>query len=180
MTLELIALIALALLDGAFSGFRSSLGRNGLVDHTAEDRRGVRVGTALVVILLVPAFATAGTDLATGSDRRPYAAAGGAFLLVVGPYALLVLLALGIYGALGWRLRYLASALILGPLTLLRPYVVLAGALVAATRGSHPMVWVSGALACAAVLAVEPILDRRVGTKDHHRPGRAASTAAVP
>lgn len=48
------------------------------------------------------------------------------------------------YGVLRWELRYLASAVILGPCTLLRPYVVAAAA-----------------VAVIAVLVVEPILDSR-------------------
>lgn len=156
-----ITLSVLACLDGAFSGFRSSLGRSALVDHTADDRRGLRAGAVLVGLLLLPATVIAAIDLATGGDAAAYQRAGTAFLLVIGPYALLVVLALAGYRALHWRLRYLASALILGPFTLLRPCVVIIAAIVGASRGGDPVVGVSGGLACAAVLAVEPLLDRR-------------------
>ena len=81
-------------------------------------------------------------------------------LTVYGPYAILVLAALGCYLTLGWRQRYLASSLILGPLTLLRPVVAVAGAVFGALAGSGPAVAVSIGLAAAAVLAVEPLAGR--------------------
>jgi hypothetical protein len=81
-------------------------------------------------------------------------------LAVYGPYALLVLLALLSYAVLGWRQRYLASALILGPFTFLRPVVALVGAVLAAVVGHDTVVALIACLATGAVLAVEPIADR--------------------
>lgn len=51
------------------------------------------------------------------SPGRPgdYNWAGAAMLAVYGLYALLVLAALACYVTLNWQLKYLASALVLGP-----------------------------------------------------------------
>ncbi len=82
-------------------------------------------------------------------------------LMVYAPYALLALAALACYAALGWRLKYLASAVILGPFTLLRPAVALAGAAVGAAHGKDALVATTVVLSVVAVLAVEPLADRR-------------------
>jgi hypothetical protein len=81
-------------------------------------------------------------------------------LAVYGPYALLVLIALAGYVTLDWRLRYLVSALILGPFTLLRPAIALLGAVLAAALSHDPVVAVAAGLSVVAVLAVEPLADR--------------------
>lgn len=159
--LVLVVLACLALLDGAFSGFRASLGRTGLVDHRAEDRRGLRRGVAVVVMLSVPAMLALIVDLAAGGQElASYRDAGLDFLMIVGPYAAIVLLALAVYGLLRWELRYLASAVILGPFTLVRPYIVVAAAVVALVRAGSAGIAVTGALAAAAVLLVEPMCGR--------------------
>src|SRR5262249_38103932 len=50
-----IGLMLLAITDGACAGFRSSLGRSGLIRHRAADLRAARRGAALVAVLLTPA-----------------------------------------------------------------------------------------------------------------------------
>ena len=63
--------------------------------------------------------ATAIAADAARSDRiEHHSAAGRAMLGVYLPYGLVVLLAIGAYMTLSWRTRFLASALLLGPLTL--------------------------------------------------------------
>ena len=115
-------LLALAILDGAFAGFRSSAGRTGLISHRLYDRRAARRGAGLASILLIPAVAVASADVILRPGHlADYTRAGTAMLAVYGPYALLVLAALACYATLNWQLRYLASALVLGPFTLFRP-----------------------------------------------------------
>jgi hypothetical protein len=46
------ALLALAILDGAFAGFRSSAGRTGLISHRRHDRQAARRGAGLACVLL--------------------------------------------------------------------------------------------------------------------------------
>ena len=156
-----LSLLAVALLDGTFSGFRSSVGRTGLIDHRAADRLGGRRGALLVSLLLTPAAALAVADVAARHNRlAAYVRAGEGMLAVYAPYGVLVLVALAGYLTLGWRQRYLASALLLGPLTLARPYVAIAGAMLGVALGHDPVVATCAALSVAAVLAVQPAADR--------------------
>jgi hypothetical protein len=161
--LVFVALGSLGVLDGAFSGFRASLGRSGLVDHRAEDRRGLLTGAALVAVLAVPALAAMAVDLLLlAGEPAVYRDLGRWFLTVVGPYAVVVLVALAVYAGLRWELKYLASALVLGPFTLARPYVVAAATLVAVLHTRAVGASVAIVLAALAVLLVEPVLDRRL------------------
>jgi hypothetical protein len=168
MTAFLIAtaLAVLALLDGAFAGFRASAGRDGLIDHRRSDRLAALRGAALTRVLLAPVTAFTSTDVALHPPRLAVLTrAGEAMLSVYGPYGLVVLAALACYSALGWRNRYLASALILGPLTWLRPAVTAAGAIYGGAVSPAPLTWTCAALAAAAVLAVEPLASRLWYTK---------------
>ncbi|MDH2413873.1 hypothetical protein [Nocardioides sp. CER19] len=132
------------------------------MDHRHEDRRGLRRGAMLGVIVSSPAVTAMAVDLTVGGQRvTAYRDAGAVFLTIVGPYALIVLAGLGVYGALRWEFKYLASAVILGPFTLLRPFVVLAATVVAVRHTPAPGVAITAILAAASVLLVEPVLNRR-------------------
>ncbi len=152
--LVVAALVVLAACDGAFSGFRSSVGRTGLVDHRAEDVRAQLRGLAVVGVLLVPAAAFAVAGVGDATD------AGAAMLAVYAPYGVLVLAALVVYGTVGWRTRFLAMAVILGPFSLLRPVVAVAGGLAGLVVADSTTTRLAVVLAVAAVLAVQPICDR--------------------
>ena len=156
-----VMLLVLAVLDGSFAGFRASVGRNGLINHRQSDRQAARRGAGLVCVLLVPAIAAARADLVVHPAHLGlYARAGKAMLEIYGPYALLVLIALACYTALNWRYKYLASALILGPFTLIRPVIVILGGTVGAAMSSDAAVATAAGLSVIAVLAVEPIASR--------------------
>lgn len=161
--LVLGTLAALGLVDGVLSGFRSSLGRSGLVDHRATDRAGLRRGLRLFAVLALPVVAVLALDLALRGATADYGEAATLFLAALAPYAALVVGALVAYGCLGWRHKYLAAAVILGPFTLARPYIVIAAAAFALLRVGDAGVAVTGALAVVAVLLVEPLADRLAG-----------------
>jgi hypothetical protein len=63
-------LLALAILDGAFSGFRASVGRTGLIDHRAADRLAARRGVALALLALTPVIAGICVDAAALSHIK--------------------------------------------------------------------------------------------------------------
>ncbi|MFE4000682.1 hypothetical protein ACFX43_18035 [Nocardioides sp. YIM B13467] len=171
--MSLVILFLLGLLDAASCGFRSAQGRSGLVNHSAEDRAGMLRGAVVFVLLAFPALVVLGLDLRVrGQGVDAYATAAGVFLLVIAPFAAVVLLALAAYGILRWELRYLASAMILGPCIFLRPYVVAAAAVVAVARAGEAGMTIAAVFAVAAVLAVEPILDvrSRIRGELHERP----------
>ena len=150
----------LALLDGAFAGFRSSAGRTGLIDHRAADRLAARRGCLLACALLTPVAAAACAQWWLGRDDAALTRAGLAMLMVYVPYGLIVLLALGCYSVLGWRQRYLATAVVLGPFTLARPVVAVLGGVAGAYAGRDVVVAACAGLAVVAVLAVQPVADR--------------------
>ena len=156
-----ITLIGLALLDGAFAGFRASLGRTGLINHRKSDYQAAWRGAGLVGVLLTPVISAAGAGLLAHPARLgQYARAGKAMLEVYGPYALLMLTALACYAALNWRLKYLATALILGPFTLLRPVIVILGGALGLAQSNNPAVAVLAGLSVVAVSVVEPLAGR--------------------
>jgi hypothetical protein len=154
-------LLLLALVDGACAGFRSSAGRSGLINHRSSDRRAARRGTTLVAILLIPAV----TLTCVATVLHPfriglYLHAGEIMLAVYAPYGMAVLAALAIYATLDWRKRYLASAVILGPFTLLRPAVVILGAILTIAVARDAWITITVILAVVGVLAAEPVADR--------------------
>lgn len=154
-------LFILAILDGAFAGFRSSAGRTGLINHRRSDHQAARRGTVLAFVLLAPVIAATSADvLIHPGQLGDYTRAGTAMLAVYGPYALLVLIALACHAIAGWRLKYLATTLILGPFTLLRPGIAILGAAIAMTLSNDLVVATMAGLSVIAVLAVEPLADR--------------------
>lgn len=155
-----MGLLTLALLDTTFSGFRSSLGRTGLIEHRAADLTAARRGAVLGSALLAPAVIVMVADVTVaGASATSYQRAGEAALLVVLPYAMLTFIALSAYAFMGWRQKYLASAAVLGPFVLFRPFVVVAGALAGILRADDAAVTVAILFSAAAVLAVEPLAD---------------------
>jgi hypothetical protein len=156
----LAGLLTIALLDGAFAGFRASVGRTGLIRHRTQDRRAARSGLRLLATLLLPAATVVAVDLLNHPGRvATYRHAGQAMLGVYLPYGLLVLLALAGYLSLSWRRRFLASAP-LGPLTLARPLVAVAGGAAACWRTHDVTITLVAMLATGAVLLVEPLTGR--------------------
>src|SRR5437764_12568189 len=108
------ALFILAILDGAFAGFRSSAGRTGLINHRQSDHQAARRGTVLSLALIAPVIDATSVDvLIHPVNRGDYIRVGTVMLAVYGPYALLVLSALGCSAISCCRSRYLVTALIL-------------------------------------------------------------------
>jgi hypothetical protein len=170
------ALLALAILDGAFAGFRSSAGRTGLVSHRRYDRRVAWRGAGLMYVLLSPAIAIACADVVLRpGGLEDCARAGTAMLAVYGPCALLVLAALACYVTLNWQLKYLASALVLGPFTLFRPGIAILGAALGMGLGKDVVTASAAVLSAIAVLAVEPLVGRLWYTRNPP-PGQPAES----
>lgn len=156
-----VLLAVFAALDGAFAGFRASCGRTGLIDHTLNDRRGAKRGLILSAGFLVPISVAICIDAATSATTLDaYHDAGRTMLWIFAPYGVLVLAALAAYLTLDWRRRFLASVLILGPFTLIRPLVVVSAVVAVGYTNDHATVLLSAVAAGVAVLAVEPLTGR--------------------
>lgn len=167
MTAALLLFLGLA--DAAFAGFRASAGRDGRIRKARANALAARRGLVLGAPGLALAAAVACAVLLTGAGApggadaaRRYAeldAAARRMLHVHLPYAAVVAASLAAYLWGPFRLSTLATVVGLGPLTLLRPLVVAAGA-VAAAWGS-PAGAAVGLVASAGVLLVEPLVHRR-------------------
>ncbi|WP_030667883.1 hypothetical protein [Streptomyces cellulosae] len=160
-----LPLVAIGLVDAAFSGFRAYAGRDARIrKHRAVTRSALR-GLAVGSVLLVTPALTAVTVLMTAGDQaHAYAAlTDGAigYLLPLTVYAAAVMLSLAAYFVLPFRASTLAMVVGLGPLTLLRPLVVVVACLGALATGGGWRSLLVGAVAGTAVLCVEPVVHRR-------------------
>ena len=161
MTAVLATVLALlAVVDGTLAGFRASVGRTGLVRHRAEDVVGLRRGFLTCLTTLAPAVALC-IVLAARRGAADLDRAARAMLWVYLPFGAVILLALVAYLVLGWQQRYIASAVILGPLTLARPFVVAAGGVLAILVADDLGTAAAVGLAVVGVLVVEPLCNGR-------------------
>lgn len=157
-----VLLGVVTLLDGCFAGFRAAAGMDARTDKRRYARAACAAGTRAGVVVLALLAAYCLSVLAVEPERYgAFVRAGARMLLVLGPYALLVLLALAVYATVPRTgVQTLSSTLVLGPFTLARPLVVLVAVLVGSV-GAAPAVAVGVGLSGALVLAVEPALRRR-------------------
>ncbi len=159
-----LLLYLLATTDTAFAGFRAAAGRNGRIYkrryYTRAVLRGLCAGQALIAAAGLVILAVI---LAQSDRTRAFwelASAGQTMVWVYGIYATVVLLAFLPYLFWGSEIRTLTTVIVFGPLTLLRPGVVLAGVLACVARKPTWAVAISAAAASTAVLLLEPLLDR--------------------
>lgn len=157
-----VLLAVVTLLDGCFAGFRAAAGRDARIDKRNYARAACTTGTraGVLVLALLSAYSLSVLALRPGSYDA-FVRAGTRMLLVLLPYAVLVLLALALYVAVPRTgVQTLSSTLVLGPFTLARPLVVLLAVLLGGI-GAEPVVAAGVVLAGLLVLAVEPGLRRR-------------------
>jgi hypothetical protein len=155
---------SLAVVDGGFAGFRAAAGRDGRIFkeayYRAAIRRGLRLGFGVTVLA---GAAIALWLLASGATLTELVPSAQVMLAVLGGYAALVLLALGVWSTAEADLRTLASVAILGPFTMMRPWVIVAAAAWAAYVAPSLGAAAVAVGACALQLCVEPILNLRTG-----------------
>ena len=158
-----LALVALALVDGALLGFRAAAGRSGMIVKTPYYRRAVALGAAYAgaVALGGVLLALAMSALGGPAVWPALLEAGRAAVTVYAGFAALVLAALAVWAVPVTEVRTLASVTVLGPGTLLRPWVLLAGLSWGLwTRPTMP-VGVLAFYAAATMLPLERWLARR-------------------
>jgi len=118
----LITCFALLLLDATLVGYRAAAGRNPRVRKSRYHRQAL--GRGLLAGLLIDAVIL---GLARAVPVGDTGAIAGAMLQVFLPYAIAVTIAMLLWFSRSLDVRVLASVLVLGPFTLLRPVVVVAG-----------------------------------------------------
>ena len=131
--MTLLVLYLLASLDGALCGFRSSMGRYPHIHkirfYTMAMLRGVlaaQIASWLSLFALYAAIVAAPNQALLRHDLEVSAAR---MLLVFLPYAALVMFNLALRLVPSTDLRSATSVVFLGPLTFLRPFVMIAGVL---------------------------------------------------
>jgi hypothetical protein len=157
----------LAVIDALLSAFRAAAGREGRIDKRgmfrAELVRGAGWGAAVVAAnaaVVAVLVALGGAPL-----WGELVAAGTRALWIFGGFATATLLALGCWFVPIYESRIVPSILVLGPLTLLRPIVIVGGLAAAVATSRDPRVWLVAILAGASMLALEWHLGRRHVTR---------------
>ncbi len=160
-----VALAVLVVFDATLSGVRAAAGRDGRIDKRSYTRAAIARGAASgVVVLAAGAALVAGLVLAAGDRAAAWSAfvdAGATCVWVFGAFATATLAALSLWACPVGEIRMLATILVLGPLTLIRPVVIAGGLVLAAVRAADARVWIAAVVAGAAMLAVERMLGRR-------------------
>jgi hypothetical protein len=158
-------LALLAVLDAAFAGFRAAAGRDARIFKRAYYRRAIGLGAgsgaALVAVL---AALTVGALLASGDPGALYAdllGIGARMLEVFLAYVILVLAALVLYATARLELRTLATVSVLGPFTLLRPWVVVAATAWGVAAGGSALAVALTVVSSGSVLLVGRLLEWR-------------------
>lgn len=157
-----LALCLLALADASFSGFRAHAGRDGrIVKRRAKTMAALTGLVAGLVVLAVLAMLLLGSIAIGATTHAELDAAGERILLVYGCYALAITAGLAAYFSPWLEVQSLATMLVLGPGTFIRPIVVIGGAVVGAIDGGGWIVGASAFLAAGLMLLIEPVLWRR-------------------
>ncbi|HWY44853.1 MAG TPA: hypothetical protein VNX66_15260 [Candidatus Sulfotelmatobacter sp.] len=161
--MTLLALFLLASLDGALCGCRTAMGRCPLIRtrkyYVTSVLRGILAaqvvsGFSLLCLLLVVAFSRNPQLLRADLEQS-----AGRMLFVFLPYAALVLANIALRVIPSTDIRSATSVFFLGPLTGIRPFVMIAGVLVGIWRAQlHETVFL-GLFVLALMLSVEYALN---------------------
>jgi hypothetical protein len=161
----LVFLYLLALLDGLLCGLRTSMGRCPLIRKRAYYLRALVRGIvaaqvvsalALAALLLAGAFSSHRDAL-----RADLASAAGRMLRIFLPYAALVLFNLALRLLPSTDIRSATSVFMLGPLTAIRPVVMIVGILYGLSASRLLETWLLGLFVLALMLFLEFALNRR-------------------
>jgi len=154
------ALVGLCVLDAALVGYRAVCGRSAFVQRAVLDRRAGMVGAGVGVAVVIALGVWFGVVLAAADDPatalEALASAGGRMLVAYGAFTVVTVAALGVFWVAPPRWGSLAMVTILGPLTLLRPLILLVGS-AAAVAGAGT--WWPIALASVTVVLVAVALE---------------------
>jgi hypothetical protein len=167
--LTLLALYLLALLDGLLCGLRASMGRCAVIRKSGYYRRAALQGVvgaqmistlALVALVLVAATSSDRADV-----REDLEGAARRMLWVFLPYAILVLSNLGLRLVPSNDIRSATSVFMLGPLTAIRPLVMIVGVLYGIYSSRLLETGVLGTFVLVLMLSLEFALNWRAGRR---------------
>lgn len=153
-----VILCAMALIDGALSGFRSWSGRDGRIVKRDHRIRSSLQGAAMAVLAL--GLIAMAALIATNSTALGYGdlvAAGRRMVWVYVPFCVAVACGFLAYFSRKPDVQAFGTAMVFGPATLARPIVIIGGA-VSAAWGNGYSIAIVALIAAATMLSVEPIL----------------------
>jgi hypothetical protein len=158
----LVVLAVLAMIDFVLCGFRAAAGRQGSLYLRSYYLSHMR--SALVAaLILIALFGACGMlcvhlQLCGWSDFDETARR---MVIVYGSYAAIVVLALGVYLLHFFELSVLATVVLLGPMTLLRPLLIASGAAWAVLGTAPPVVTILQCAITVVALAFQPVYELR-------------------
>ncbi len=162
--MSILLLWLLATADSAFIGYRDAAGRSALIDKRLYYRRALLRGALLGQIAVGIAGIVAGAMLATASHParlfETFDQVATRMLMVYVPYALILTIAFFIRAIPSVDIRSITSVVVFGPFTLIRPLVVLAGAIWGLLAAPTAGVTLLMALVVSLMLGMEYVLDR--------------------
>ena len=131
--MSILLLWLLATVDSAFIGYRDAAGRSALIDKRHYYRRALLRGALLGQIAVAIAGTVALAMLATSGQPAQLLATldsvATRMLMIYVPYALILIATFFVRAIPSVDIRSITSVLVFGPFTLIRPLVVLAGAI---------------------------------------------------
>jgi hypothetical protein len=163
--MTLLFLYLLALLDGLLCGLRTSMGRCPLIRKRSYYARALLHGMvgaqALSMLALAALLLTSAVSWHRDALRADLETAAGRMLWVFLPYAALVLFNLLLRLIPSTDIRSATSVLMLGPLTAIRPLVIIAGVLYGISASNLLETRFLGGFILALMLSLELALNRR-------------------
>lgn len=179
----LFALYVLGLVHGGFSGFREAAGRNLRIRKRRYFFRAVVRGLLVAQVAATIIFAVILSMYLRQPDvLATLSAAGERALIVYLGYTVLVLLAFVPYAFRSVEVRSLTIVAVFGPLTLMLPLVILAGAIAAIASTPRAEVATLFAVSITCVSLVEPALaycgfSKRDAQRERHHAADARFTS---
>ena len=162
--MTILLLWLLATVASTFIGYRDAAGRNALIDKRAYFRRamlrGAVAGQIAVAIVGLAAVGMLATTRQPARLFETFEQAATRMLIVYVPYALILTITFFIRAIPSVDIRSITSVLVFGPFTLIRPLVVLAGAIWGLLAAPTPRVGLLLGLIVSLMLGMEYVLDR--------------------
>jgi protein-S-isoprenylcysteine O-methyltransferase Ste14 len=176
--MTLVALYLLATLDGALCGFRAFAGRSALIYkrlyYTRAMVRGAIAAQIASFVSLFVLLLTVAVSHHRAALRADLESAAGGMLWVFVPYAAAVVSNLALRALPSTDIRASTSVMVLGPLTGLRSFVMIAGALYGIWSASLLETKLLGLFVLVGMLSLETFLNR-IATRLQERDLASAS-----
>jgi hypothetical protein len=162
--MTLVALYLLATLDGALCGFRAFAGRSALIYkrmyYTRAMARGAVAAQIASFLSLFVLLLTVAVSQHRAALRADLESAAGRMLWVFLPYSAAVLINIALRALPSIDIRASTSVMVLGPLTGLRPFVMIAGVLYGVWPANLLETKLLGVLVLVGMLSLETFLNR--------------------